>query len=164
MPFYAWVDSTRSWVDTTRSGELHSKEHQAVPYRGRKDLEEDDLDNYLPTPTSNSEDFHEVESPRMKLIYFSNEFPHDDLHKLLRLLHQHSKDRRHSILAQFLDEATLAIGDEVRKLPATLQALIPPFRSILDFGDFTDLRRQSSLSESINGMILCTVEIGTFIG
>ncbi|RYP10927.1 hypothetical protein DL764_000363 [Monosporascus ibericus] len=100
----------------------------------------------------------------MKLIYFSNEFPHDDLHKLLRLLLQHSKDRQHPILARFLDEATLAIRDEVRQLPSTLRTQVPPFESILNFADFDDLRRQGSLCESINGVLLCTVEIGAFIG
>jgi len=157
MPFYAWVG-------IIRSGEMHSKKQQAVPLLGLTDLKEDDLADYSPLINSNSEDFNEIDSDRMKLIYFSNEFPHDDLHKLLRLLLQHSKDRRHPILARFLDEATLAIRDEVRQLSATLRAQIPPFESILNFADFASLRRRGSLCESINGVLLCTVEIGTFIG
>lgn len=157
MPFYAWVD-------TTRSGEVHLKQQQTLPFVGSDDLEEDDLADYSPINTSNSEDFDEVNSYKMKLIYFSNEFPHDDLHKLLRLLLQYSKDRRHPVLARFLDEATLAIRDEVRQLPRTLRAQIPPFETILNLVDFADLRRHGSLCESINGVLLCTVEIGTFIG
>lgn len=157
MPFYAWVD-------TTRSGELYSAKQRSVSFLDQNGFKEDDMADYSLITTSNSESFNEIDSDSMKLIYFSNEFPHDDLHKLLRMLRQHSKDRQHSILARFFDEATFAIRDEVRQLPATLQAYIPPFESILDFVDFTDLRRQGSLSESINGMLLCTVEIGTFIG
>lgn len=158
MPFYAWVD-------TTRSGESHSKKQQSVSSLGQNDLDEEgELVEYSSITTSNLDGFNEVDSDTMKLIYFSNEFPHDDLHKLSRLLLQHSKDRRHPILAGFLDEATLAIKDEVRQLPATLRAQIPPFESILNFVDFADLRRQGSLCESINGMLLCTVELGTFVG
>lgn len=100
---------------------------------------------------------------KMKLVYFSNEFPHDDLQNLLRGLHQHSKDRRHPILARFLEEATLAIRDEVRQLPTALKALIPPFESILHFADFADLRK-GQLCGSIDGILLCTVELGTLIG
>ena len=99
---------------------------------------------------------------KMKLVYFSNEFPHDDLPNLLREIHQHSKDRRHPILAQFLEEATLAIRDEVRNLPGTLRTLIPPFETILNFSDFTELRR-SQLCGSIDGILLCAVELGTLI-
>ncbi|KAK3370054.1 putative polyketide synthase [Podospora didyma] len=112
-----------------------------------------------------SEEFEiDSESDKLKLIYFSNEFPHDDLHKLLRLLNVHSKDRRHPILARFLEEATLAIRDEVRQLPTALKALVPPFESVLAFANFTALRRQGSLTESVNGVLLCLVEIGTLIG
>ena len=100
---------------------------------------------------------------KMKLVYFSNEFPHDDLPNLLRQIHRHSKDRRHPILAHFLDEATLAIREEVRNLPTTLKTLIPPFETILNFSDFTELRR-GQLCGSIDGILLCIVELGTLIG
>ncbi|KAH8807225.1 putative polyketide synthase, partial [Xylogone sp. PMI_703] len=99
----------------------------------------------------------------MKLIYFSNEFPFDDLHTLCRELHQRSKDRRHPILALFLEQATRAIREEVRQLPTVLRALIPPFESILNFADFADLRK-GPLCGSIDGILLCTVELGIFIG
>jgi hypothetical protein len=99
----------------------------------------------------------------MNLIYFSNEFPHDDLQTLFRELHNHSKDRRHPILARFLEEATLAICQEIRQLPTTLKALIPSFETILDFADFADLRK-GQLCGSIDGILLCTVELGTLIG
>ncbi|KAF2205779.1 ketoacyl-synt-domain-containing protein [Delitschia confertaspora ATCC 74209] len=48
----------------------------------------------------------------MKLVYFSNEFPHDDLQDLARRLHLHGKDRNHAILARFIEEATLAVREE----------------------------------------------------
>nr|A0A411PQP9.1 RecName: Full=Atrochrysone carboxylic acid synthase Agnpks1; Short=ACAS; AltName: Full=Agnestins biosynthesis cluster protein pks1; AltName: Full=Non-reducing polyketide synthase Agnpks1 [Paecilomyces divaricatus]QBG38888.1 nr-PKS [Paecilomyces divaricatus] len=99
---------------------------------------------------------------KMKLIYFSNEFPPDDLHTLFRELHNHSKDRRHPILARFLEEATLAVREEVRRLPAHLRALIPPFESIWNFADFADLRK-GQLCGSIDGILLCSVELGTLI-
>jgi Starter unit:ACP transacylase in aflatoxin biosynthesis len=99
----------------------------------------------------------------MKLAYFSNEFPHDDLQELLRRLHVHSKDRRHTILARFIDEATLAIREEIRQLPTALKALIPPYETILNFADHSELRK-GPLCGSIDGVLLCAVELGTFIG
>jgi hypothetical protein len=111
------------------------------------------------TPPSDSQD----ESCKMKLVYFSNEFPHDDLQGLLRRLHNHSKDRRHPILARFIDEATLAIRDEVRRLPNKLEELIPPFETILNFADQPELRK-GPLCGSVDGVLLCLVELGTYIG
>jgi hypothetical protein len=113
---------------------------------------------YTPSRSSSDE-----QSTKMNLVYFSNEFPHDDLQTLFYELHNHSKDRRHPILAQFLEEATLAIREEVRQLPTSLRVLIPTFENILDFLDFADLRK-SQLSGSVDGVLLCTVEIGTLIG
>lgn len=99
----------------------------------------------------------------MKVIYFSNEFPHDDLQDLLRLLHNHSKDRRHAVLSRFIDEATLAIRDEVRRLPTALKSLIPPFETVLSLADHSELRK-GPLSGSVDGVLLCVVELATFIG
>ncbi|KAF7162464.1 hypothetical protein CNMCM5623_007755 [Aspergillus felis] len=106
---------------------------------------------------------HNNASRKMKLIYFTNEFPQDDLQTVFRKLHNHSKDRRHPTLARFLEEATLAIREEVRRLPTTLRALIPPFESILNFAEFTDLRK-GQLCGSIDGILLCVLELGTLIG
>lgn len=100
---------------------------------------------------------------RMKLAYFSNEFPHDDLQDLLRRLHLHSKDRQYPILARFIDEATLAIRDEVRQLPAALKSLIPPLDTLFHLADFPGLRK-GPLCGSVEGVLLCAVELGTFIG
>ena len=99
---------------------------------------------------------------KMKVVYFSNEFPHDELQNLLRELHQHSKKRQHPILARFVEEATLAIREEVRQLPIPLNASIPPFETILNFSEFADLRK-GQLGGSIDGVLLCIVELGTLI-
>lgn len=99
----------------------------------------------------------------MKVVYFSNEFPRDDLSGLFRRLHQHSKDRKHPILARFFEEATRAIREEVRLLPTPLRSLIPAYETILDFADFSDLRK-GPLCGSIDGILLCALELGTLIG
>ena len=111
------------------------------------------------TPTSDSQE----ESRNMKLAYFSNEFPHGDLQELLRRLHVHSKDRRHTILARLIDEATLAIREEVRRLPTALRALVPPFETVFNFAEDSELRK-GPLGGSIDGVLLCAVQLGTFIG
>lgn len=99
----------------------------------------------------------------MRLIYFSNEFPRDDLQTLFREIQTHSKDRRHPILAHFLEEATLVVHEEARLLPNILRNLIPPFKSILNFADFANLHK-GQLRGSIDGIILCTIELCILIG
>ncbi|KAI7977446.1 hypothetical protein EIK77_007068 [Talaromyces pinophilus] len=110
------------------------------------------------TPSDSQGDF-----VKLKLAYFSNEFPKDDLHDLLRLLWSRSKDRTHPILANFIEEATLAIREEIRLLPNALRTLIPPFQTIFNFADYPDLRK-GQLSGSIDGVLLVAVELATFIG
>ena len=99
----------------------------------------------------------------MKVVYFSNEFPHDDLQDLFRHLHNHSKAARHSILANFINETNLALHDEVRRLPTALKALIPPFETVFTLADDAELRK-GPLSGSVDGILLCVVELATFIG
>lgn len=99
----------------------------------------------------------------MEIIYCSNEFPRDDLEALLRRLHNHSKDRHHPLLSQFITEATRAIRDEVRRLPKTLQELIPPFASVLEWASNTTLR-EGVLCGSIDGVLLVCVQLATYIG
>lgn len=111
------------------------------------------------TPSSGSQgDFG-----KMKLTYFSNEFPHDNLNALFRRLWTHSKDRKHPVVANFIDEATVAIREEIRSLPTNLKALIPPFKTILNLADHADLRK-GELCGSIDGVLLCVVELAAFIG
>ncbi|KAK6222859.1 Type I Iterative PKS [Pestalotiopsis sp. IQ-011] len=104
-----------------------------------------------------------MEHTEMKVIYFSNEFPNEDLQELLRRLNRHSKDRTHPVLARFVEEATAAVREEIRLLPATSRALIPTFESIADFADHPDLRK-GPLGGSIDGVLLGLVELGAFIG
>lgn len=113
---------------------------------------------FTPAPSDTQSD-----SNAMRLLYFSNEFPHDDLQGVLRNIHRHSTDRQHPILARFLDEATLAIREELRQLPAVLRDLFPPFETVLNLADFADLRK-SRLCGSIDGVLLCTLELGLLIG
>lgn len=114
---------------------------------------------YTPSRSASSED-----SPfKMQLVYFSNELPYDDLQSLFRQILQHSKERDHPHLALFLQEATLALRDEVRQLSTELKSSIPPFESVLNFAEFTDLR-QGPLGGSVDGILLCTVEIAALIG
>ncbi|KAF2133650.1 ketoacyl-synt-domain-containing protein, partial [Dothidotthia symphoricarpi CBS 119687] len=98
----------------------------------------------------------------MKLIYFSNEFIFEDLPNIFRELHQHSKSRRHPVLARFLQEGTTAIRDEVHHLPTELRQLIPTFESILTFLEFSELRK-GPLCGSVDGILLCIAELGTLI-
>ncbi|KAI9792875.1 MAG: Type I Iterative PKS [Piccolia ochrophora] len=111
------------------------------------------------TPSS----FSSLDGNRMKLIHFSNEFPKEDLRELFRRLQVHSKDKRHSVLASFLEEATLAVREEVRQLPRALKNLMPAFESIISLVDHADLRK-GPLGGSMEGLLLCVVELGALIG
>nr|POF02470.1 atrochrysone carboxylic acid synthase [Quercus suber] len=86
----------------------------------------------------------------LRLAYFSNEFPKDNLQDLVRRLHVHSKDRRYATLAQFIQEATLAIREEIHSLPAATSALVPPFESVFSFAEEATLR-SGPLGASIDG-------------
>ncbi len=116
-------------------------------------------DNINFTPSSASQgDFG-----RLRVTYFSNEFPHDNLHHLLRRLWNHSKDRAHPLLATFIAEATLAVREEIRSISTELKSLVPAFQNIFEFADYPELRR-GPLSGSIDGVLLSAVELAAFIG
>ncbi|OJJ77432.1 hypothetical protein ASPBRDRAFT_70836 [Aspergillus brasiliensis CBS 101740] len=104
-----------------------------------------------------------TEARPMKILYFSNEFPPDDLQELLRRLHTHSKIAQHDILARFIREATLAIRDEVRQLSTTLRSLVPAFESVLELANYSELRK-GPLAGSIEGVLLCVVQLASLIG
>ena len=99
----------------------------------------------------------------MRLVYFSNEFPRDDLKDLFRHLHVHSKDTRYPTLARFINQATLAIHEEVRLLPVTLKTLVPPFETIFSLADHSALRN-GPLGGAVEGMLLCVVQLAAIIG
>ena len=125
-------------------------------------------DNTPSTPSAESssttsESVQVVEATKMKVGYFGNEFPRDDLKDVFRRLFQHSKDRKHPTMARFLEEATLAIKDEVRQLPGPLRMLVPPFETVFNLVDHAELRR-GPLGGSVDGMLLCALQIASFIG
>ena len=114
---------------------------------------------YTPTTGSNSDG----EASEMEIVYFSNEFPRDDLQDLFRGLHNHSKDNRHSILAHFIAQTTLAVKDEVRRLPTELKQLIPPFTTILSWAENAELR-EGLICGAVDGVLLVVIQLATYIG
>lgn len=111
---------------------------------------------------SKSSDFSE-DSRTMELVYFSNEFPKGDLEDLFHRLHNHSKDKHHLFLAQFINEATSAIKDEVRQLPTELKRLIPPFKTVLSWAEDEGLR-SGLICGAVDGVLLTVVQLATYIG
>jgi monodictyphenone polyketide synthase len=99
----------------------------------------------------------------MKILYFSNEFPKEDLQHLFRCLHNHSKDRGHVLLAQFIREATLAVRDEIRNLSTDLKQSIPPFDNILSWAENAELR-EGQLCGAIDGVLLIVAQLAMYIG
>ena len=99
----------------------------------------------------------------MELVYFSNEFPRDDLQELFRRLHNHSKDKHHTMLAQFINETTWAIKDEVRLLPTELKQLIPPFETVLSWAEKPELR-EGLICGAVDGVLLVVIQLATYIG
>lgn len=97
------------------------------------------------------------------LIYFNNEFPSDDLSSRLRRLKSYSKHRDHPILGRFLDEATRALRQEVGDLRTELSQLVPDFESVISLAGDIQLR-SGPLCGSIDGVLLCVLQLGTYIG
>ncbi|KAK4244982.1 putative polyketide synthase [Corynascus novoguineensis] len=116
---------------------------------------------YTPSTSTESDTAFSTTS-KMRVVYLSNEFPKDDLQGLCRDLIQRSKERQHPVLARFLSEATIALREEVARLPAVLRNTIPPFENVLDFVHSEELRK-GRLCGSVDGILLCAVEIGTLI-
>ncbi|KAF2111953.1 putative polyketide synthase [Lophiotrema nucula] len=121
-----------------------------------------ELSGFTPSGTSDSS-LEDVRLTKIRVGYFSNEFPHDDLKDLLRRLHVHSKDKRHPTLAKFIHEATSVIREEVRFLPSTLRALVSPFETIFNLADQDGLRG-GPLGGAVDGVLLCAVQLATLIG
>ena len=103
------------------------------------------------------------ESRKLKLVYFSNEFPKDDLQDLFRRLHNHSKGKHHPVLAQFLSEATWAVKEEIRQLPTELKQLLPPFKTILSWAENAELR-EGLICGAVDGVLLIVSQLATYIG
>ena len=77
-------------------------------------------------------------------------------------LHIKSKGRNHVLLALFLEGAVTALREEVRELERTLKDLVRPFEVLSQLAEDAELR-QGRLGESIEGMLLCVVEIGALL-
>jgi len=98
-----------------------------------------------------------------KLLFFSNEFPSDDLKDLLRRLQRNSKDKRFRYLAAFLEESTNVIKEEALRLPQSLQEILPPSKTPLSLVENSQWR-QGPLGGALESAVLCILEIGMFIG
>ena len=96
------------------------------------------------------------------LIFFSNEFPSDDLRVLFRQLQRHSKDSRFWLLAKFLDESTNVVKQESLKLPQFLRDLLPSFDSVLSLVERPDFR-QGPLGGALESALLCVLQLGILI-
>ncbi|KAF5863302.1 hypothetical protein ETB97_010300 [Aspergillus alliaceus] len=98
-----------------------------------------------------------------KLVFFSNEFPNDDLKDLFRRLHRHSKDKRFTLLATFLENCARVLREETRRLPQHLKELVPPFETLftlVDSGKF----HLGPLGASMESAFLCALQVGMIIG
>ena len=100
---------------------------------------------------------------KSKIIFFSNEFPNDDVRDLFRQLHRHAKDKRFALLAAFLEESAATIKEEASRLPRPLQDLIPSFSSVLALADHGEFRH-GPLGAAMESALLTILEIGMFIG
>jgi monodictyphenone polyketide synthase len=108
------------------------------------------------TPSTDSQD----DMSRSRLIYLGNELPNSDLQALFRRLQKHCNGRNHSILVSFLDEATLALRNEIRERPADERAQFPTFETILSLAENPGL----GASGAVDGVLLCVFQIATYIG
>jgi hypothetical protein len=100
---------------------------------------------------------------KMRVLYFSNESPSDDMRDLMRRLYLHSKDKRHPLLAKFIHEATEAVREEVRNLPNTLRLLVSPFDNVFDLAHHSELHT-GPLGGAVTGMLLCVLQLANVIG
>ncbi|KZF25341.1 beta-ketoacyl synthase domain-containing protein [Xylona heveae TC161] len=123
----------------------------------------------METPSSASESLNDSinnfnpEDLTTNLIYFSNDFPNDDLKDLFRRLHRHSKDRRFTLLATFLENCARVLKEETNHLPQSLRELVPPFETLftlVDGGQF----RLGPLGASMESAFLCALQVGMIIG
>ncbi|KAL4796711.1 hypothetical protein BDV19DRAFT_387903 [Aspergillus venezuelensis] len=99
----------------------------------------------------------------MKVIFFSNKFPIEDPSELFRSIRRKAQSTQHVILRQLLEEATAAVRDEIRLLPAELRAAVPPFNSVLDLTDSWDWHR-GPLSGTFECIFLCLASLCPFVG
>lgn len=115
----------------------------------------------MATPSTNS--ISDLGTANMELVFFGNELPNGDLLDIFRKLHNHGKGRKYQMLAQFINDATVAVKEEIYKLPTELKKLFPPFESILSWVENTELR-EGILCGAVDGVLLVVFQIATYIG
>lgn len=98
----------------------------------------------------------------MEVVYFSNEFPKEDLTDIFRQLHKQSKSTNHEHLARFTRDATRAIKEEIEKLPSSLKNQIPPFESLTSWSEQKELR-EGELCGAIDGVLLILAQLSVYI-
>lgn len=98
----------------------------------------------------------------MEILFFSNEFPKDDLQDLVRRLHNRSKHSEYYALSRFIDEATSAVKKEIETLPSSLKHMIPPFESLGSWSEQKDVR-EGQLCGAVDGALLVFVQISIYI-
>ncbi|KAL6702818.1 Non-reducing polyketide synthase PKS8-1 [Coniothyrium glycines] len=98
----------------------------------------------------------------MEVVYFSNEFPRDDLKDLFRQLHNQSKHSSHPLLARFTQDATTIIKKEIEKLPFNLRSIIPTFETLSSWAEQKELR-EGQLCGAVDGVLLVLVQISLYI-
>ncbi|KAG5980256.1 Type I Iterative PKS [Claviceps digitariae] len=90
------------------------------------------------------------ESCSLRVVVFGNEFPNEDLQSHFRRLYTISKDRNHSLLARFINEATYAVKQETSVLSTELKRMIPSFQTILEWSEDAKLREGLLYHETIS--------------
>jgi len=98
----------------------------------------------------------------MNIVYFSNEFPKENLQDVFRQLHKESKSSNHYLLARFISEATRAVKKEIEQLPSSLKHIIPPFESLSAWSEQKELR-EGELCGAIDGVLLILLQISVYI-
>ncbi|KAL5337249.1 hypothetical protein BJX70DRAFT_250953 [Aspergillus crustosus] len=99
----------------------------------------------------------------MKVFFFSNKFPVEDLLEIFRLLRQYSHQNQHVVLRRLLDEVTIVVREEIRLLPPELRSCLPPFQSILDLAEHYNWHR-GPLSGTFECVFLCLVSLCLVVG
>ena len=113
------------------------------------------------TPATSSDSEYALSG--MEIVYFSNEFPREDLQDIFRRLHNHSKEIQFSLLARFISESTRAVKDEIRTLPSEFRRLFSPFETLLSWAEDRELR-EGLLCGAVDGVLLVAVQIAAYIG
>lgn len=95
-------------------------------------------------------------------VFFTNDFPADEVGALFRSLVRLSKDLRCTQLASLLSLCNRAIRDEVARLPKSWQKYMPPVEDILALVGDVDFQN-GPLGGAMEGVFLCIFQLGSII-